>query len=131
MDAMTVVYVFLALITKHFICDFPLQTAYQYKNKGTYGHPGGIVHAAISAAGTLIALVVVLGYSSFFWWIILGEAVIHYHVDWAKMNLNNKWGLGPLTSEQFWWLLGFDQWVHYLTYVAILVTLLVHNAGVI
>ena len=37
--------VLVVLQIKHFICDYPLQTAYQLRNKGTYGHPGGIIHA--------------------------------------------------------------------------------------
>lgn len=128
MQSMTVVYLFIGLITKHFLCDFPLQTRYQYSNKGTYGHPGGLLHALISVAGTMVALVVVLGYYNFFWWVALLEGVIHYHMDWAKMNLNNKWKLGPLTSEQFWWLLGFDQWIHYLTYAAMIIWLMMFGA---
>lgn len=46
------------LFTKHFIVDFPLQWEYQWKNKGTYGHPGGIIHAALHGIGT---------YFCFFW----------------------------------------------------------------
>jgi hypothetical protein len=39
------------------------------------------------------------------------------------MNLNRHWGLRPDNSEQFWWLLGFDQYLHYLTYLLIALTL--------
>ena len=45
------------------------------------------------------------------------DFAIHYHVDWAKMNLNAKLGWGPTTHEQFWWLLGLDQFLHALTYI--------------
>lgn len=43
------------LFTKHFIVDFPLQAfPYQYQNKGTYGHPGGLLHSGcISLAPSL------------------------------------------------------------------------------
>lgn len=37
----------LFLFTKHFIIDFLLQGQYQWKNKGTYGHPGGLLHSAL------------------------------------------------------------------------------------
>ena len=47
------------------------------------------------------------------------EIVAHYHIDWAKMNLNKYYNLGPLTSERFWWLLGFDQLLHNVCYIAI------------
>jgi len=47
----------LALTVKHFIVDFPLQAhPYQYKNKGTYGHPGGLLHSGLHLVGTLLFL---------------------------------------------------------------------------
>ena len=103
------------LFIKHFIVDFPLQNKYQWSNKGTYGHPGGLLHASLHGLATMLC----------FWWyaplacIYLGliDAVIHYHVDWAKMNLNSKMGWGPTTHEQFWWLLGADQLAHAATYI--------------
>ena len=105
------------LFTKHFVVDFPLQHRYQYSNKGTYGHPGGILHAGIHGLATAVC---------FWWWaplscLILGfaDAVIHYHIDWAKMRLNARMGWGPLTHEQFWWLLGLDQFLHAMTYVGL------------
>src|SRR5205809_532082 len=108
-------WLFTAFFIKHFICDFPLQWAYQYKNKGTYGHPGGILHAAIHGAGTLVVCLI-FGLPA---WLALADAVIHYHIDWAKMRLNAHWGLKPDNSEYFWWLLGLDQLLHYLTYAGL------------
>lgn len=35
------------------------------------------------------------------------------------MNLNRRLGWSPTTHEQFWWLLGLDQWLHNMTYAAI------------
>ena len=35
------------LMAKHALADFFLQTKYQWANKGRYGHPGGLLHAAI------------------------------------------------------------------------------------
>ena len=98
------------LFTKHFIVDFPLQNKFQWSNKGTYGHPGGLLHASLHGLTTMLC----------FWWyaplacIYLGliDMFIHYHIDWAKMNLNAKMGWGPNTHEQFWWLLGVDQYLH-------------------
>lgn len=108
----------LLLFTKHFIVDFPLQHRYQYSNKGIYGHPGGILHAGLHSVGTFIC---------FFWWapiasvvLALIDGVVHYHIDWAKMNLNTKMGWGPTTHEQFWWLLGLDQFLHAITYVLLI-----------
>jgi hypothetical protein len=110
----------IALLTKHLIVDFPLQAfPYQYKNKGTYGHPGGLLHASLHLLGTFLVLVF---FVSPIIAIILAAAdgVIHYHIDWTKVNINAKTGWGPTTSEQFWWLLGLDQYCHMLTYVWIL-----------
>jgi hypothetical protein len=45
--------------------------------------------------------------------------VIHYHIDWAKMNVNKKFNLGPTTSEWFWQTLGVDQLLHTLTYIGL------------
>ena len=74
------------LLTKHFVVDFPLQHSYQYLNKGTYGHPGGLLHSGLHGVGTYLCLL---------WWaplaalyLAIADAAIHYHIDWAKMNLN-------------------------------------------
>ncbi len=105
------------LFTKHFIVDFPLQNKFQWSNKGTYGHPGGLLHAALHGIATMLC----------FWWyaplscVFLGfiDAFIHYHVDWAKMNINAKMGWKPDNSEKFWWFLGLDQFLHALTYIGL------------
>ncbi|MCX6783368.1 MAG: hypothetical protein NTZ20_05315 [Candidatus Levybacteria bacterium] len=39
---------------KHFLIDWFLQFPYEYKNKGTYGHWGGIRHAFKNGFGTAI-----------------------------------------------------------------------------
>lgn len=119
MDASTVIYIFAALCLKHFVCDFPLQVAYQYKNKGTYGHPGGIVHAGIHVIGTLVALSAFVHPLISVVWVAIFDGLVHYHVDWAKMNLNKWYQLTPTNSEFFWHLLGLDQLVHYMTYIGI------------
>ena len=114
----TTLLIFTLLITKHFIVDFPLQQAYQYTNKGTYGHPGGILHAGLHGIGTFLCLMVFSPFAILFAFV---DMVVHYHIDWAKMNINSKLGWGPTTHEQFWWLMGLDQLLHYLTYVGIIV----------
>ena len=120
--------VLLLLQLKHFIYDFYWQPPFMYKNKGTYGHSGGIVHALAHMFGSL-AILNVVGILWFDWstsivvwfpFLCLAEAVIHYHVDWAKMNINKLKGWGPFNSEEFWQLLGLDQLLHQLTYVGML-----------
>lgn len=116
MTPTTAVLLFLLFSIKHFIADFPLQPKFMWSNKGTYGHAGGIAHACVHILGTMLVLAVFTKY-----WLLLSllDGIIHYHIDWAKMRLNAKWNLGPLTSEKFWWLLGADQLAHYMTYCLI------------
>lgn len=113
-----VLVLFLVFQLKHFVADFLLQGPYQYLNKGKYGHPGGLVHAGIHGcfscflyifASPLLALV-----------LIVMEMAVHYHVDWAKMAINKAMGWGPTTHEEFWYLLGLDQMLHQLTYLAMI-----------
>jgi hypothetical protein len=113
-------WVFVLFIVKHFVCDFPLQAfPYMYRNKGTYGHPGGYLHAGVHAVGTFAIMA---------WFIAPVAAMIaaildfwiHYHIDWAKMYINKKTGWKPDNSEKFWIALGVDQMLHYLTYVLII-----------
>lgn len=107
----------LALTVKHFICDFPLQAMpWQYRNKGTYGHPGGVLHASIHGWGTVFALGWFVSGAWFLSGLVLLDMVAHYHIDYAKMKLGAIYGLKPDNSEWFWILLGFDQLLHYLTY---------------
>lgn len=105
------------LFIKHFICDFPLQAnAWIYSNKGSYGHAGGLVHSALHGIGTLIVLSFWLGGGA--WVFALVDFIVHYHIDWAKVNLSKKFNLRADNSEWFWILLGFDQLLHHLTYFA-------------
>lgn len=110
-------YVLAGLFTKHLIVDFPLQTPYQWMNKGTYGHGGGLLHALLHAIGTTFVLL--FFFASIEGAIILGliDGVIHYHIDWAKMNINSKFGWKADTHPEFWVLLGVDQWLHAMTYI--------------
>lgn len=107
------------LFIKHFICDFPLQAnPWLYRNKGTYMHPGGIAHAGIHALGTLLVLAPFIGSASVMYAAI--DMLVHYHIDWAKMNISKRYDLQPNNSERFWILLGFDQLLHHITYFVII-----------
>lgn len=111
----------LLLFTKHFFVDFPLQTRYQWSNKGTYGHWGGVLHSFLHGLGTYFCVVWYAPASAPY--LATVDYILHYHIDWAKMNLNKKLGWGPTTHEQFWWLLGLDQFLHALTYIGIVATI--------
>lgn len=117
----TILLLLAAFGIKHFICDFLLQYPYMLSEKGTYGARGGIDHALIHSLGTLIVLVAVLPWSLavhiFAVILALFDGVIHYHIDWAKQQLNR--GLTP-ADRWFWVWFGADQTLHYLTYIAII-----------
>lgn len=108
----------LLLTLKHFVFDFLWQPPFEWQNKGTYGHVGGIMHSMKHAVATAFILLFFanLHYVGL---LALGEFVIHYHMDWFKMWYNKKKGWGATTHNEFWIFLGVDQLVHYLTYIAI------------
>jgi hypothetical protein len=110
--------VLLVLQVKHFIFDYPLQTGYQLKNKATYGHVGGLLHAALHIAGTSAAFVVVRPSVSTGLLILAGEYLVHYHLDWAKGQFNKRRNL-TVEDAMYWWGIGIDQMLHHFTYVAI------------
>jgi Protein of unknown function (DUF3307) len=113
------------LMVKHAIADFYLQTPYQYLNKGTYGHPGGLLHSAIHVALTpLVYLVLVPGSLLIAGAIALGEFVAHYHIDWLKEQIVRRNGM-TMQDPGFWHALGTDQLVHGLTYLVIVAALVV------
>ena len=111
------------LMFKHAVADFYLQNAYQYLNKGTYGHPGGFIHAGIHVALTpLVYLVLLPGSLLMAGAIVLSEFVLHYHIDWAKEQITRRNSWTPQNSG-FWHALGTDQLLHGLTYLAIVAVL--------
>jgi Protein of unknown function (DUF3307) len=112
------------LMVKHAVADFYLQTPYQYLNKGIYGHPGGLTHAAIHVALTPLAYLLLAPASLLVAGAIaVGEFVVHYHIDWLKEQATRRNGLTPQDSC-FWHVLGTDQLLHGLTYVAIVAVLI-------
>lgn len=104
------------LQVKHLIVDWLYQPKYEWSNKGTYGHWGGVRHALKNALGTAGCFYVFVSPTSALI-VLLIDFVIHYHIDWAKMNINQAQGWGPLTHEEFWWLTGTDQFLHQITYL--------------
>lgn len=119
----------LALIQiKHLIIDWIWQPPYEFSNKGTYGHWGGVRHAMKNALGTGLCVFVGFGgWASPLLCALIAalDFVIHYHIDWAKMNLNARCHLEPC-SPRFWWLLGTDQFAHQMTYLGLICYVLVN-----
>jgi hypothetical protein len=109
------------LFIKHFICDFVLQTPWQIKQKGIYGAPGGFLHAGLHVAGTFFAIIPLMPSMGVVIALLAAEFVIHYHIDWSKEQMVRRfeWREGA----PFWHAIGFDQLMHNLTYLAIVVAL--------
>jgi hypothetical protein len=114
---METVIVLLALFgVKHFLADFLWQYPYMISDKGHYGAPGGLVHAGIHGILTFFILIGFVRPEDAVT-IALIESAVHYHIDWAKTNLNR--GL-TIEDRWFWIWFGLDQTLHYLTYIAII-----------
>ncbi|HLL26243.1 MAG TPA: DUF3307 domain-containing protein [Xanthobacteraceae bacterium] len=116
------------LLCKHLVFDFFLQTAYQYQNKGIYGHPGGILHAGLHALGTTPVFLLITPSKGLAAVIVIGEFIVHYHIDWAKEQIVKRMQLTP-ERPGFWWALGVDQFLHGTTYVVIVALLMAARAG--
>lgn len=119
----TLLLALLLLQVKHFVADFLLQPEYVWRNKGIYGHPGGLVHAGVHMAGSLPALLVAGAAPGLVAAVLLAEGVLHYHIDWGKEQAGRRL---RLTQDRpaFWYLFGFDQLLHQLTYAGMLAVLL-------
>ena len=106
-----------ALVVKHFLCDFPLQTKYMREGKTPYLADGGIHHAFFHGIVTAMVFVA-FGMHQFAGTLAVLDTLVHYHVDYFKARLTSHF---KLTTENhaFWQLLGGDQMIHHLTYVGL------------
>lgn len=93
---------------KHFIADFCLQSPRMLAEKGRYFARGGLVHALMHGAGTALVLVFFVP-APIALLAAFGDAVIHYHIDWAKERIS---GDQEARTVVFWALFGADQMLH-------------------
>jgi hypothetical protein len=124
---MVIMFLFvLAFQVKHLLVDFFLQNRYPYmwQNKHKLLHPGGWLHAGSHGLGSLIffGFVSLKGGT----WvsatipICLAEVFVHFFIDMTKMRLNAWRGWTASTSPYFWDSMGVDQFLHQLTYLAMI-----------
>jgi hypothetical protein len=104
------------LETKHLVGDFFLQSKRQLQCKGIYGHPLGLLHAAIHAIGSCVVFLILPATMAVGAALIVGEFLIHYHIDWSKEKLGSRLNLN-VEANLYWRLFGIDQWLHHLTYL--------------
>jgi len=119
----------MALIAKHFVADALLQFPYQYLNKGKFLHPGGLLHAGIH--GVLTAYCFMTYSPSVILLVASIDTVLHYFIDYAKMNLSAffKWSeyvdedgksFLKIYDNNFFVVLILDQCLHMMTYVLLI-----------
>ena len=101
---------------KHWYIDFVDQTEEEIKHKSLYLNWIGVKHSLKHGVGTLLCLWTVTGwdYVEYAFFVAVIDFILHYHIDWAKMNYGNR----DITTHQFWNHLGLDQMAHQLCYIA-------------
>jgi hypothetical protein len=110
---------YILLQIKHWYIDFVNQTPEEVESKGNYGSGPGIAHSAKHGIGTIFCILAITGQEYFIYALILAiiDGLVHYHIDWTKMNYGNR----DVKTPEFWNHLGLDQMMHQLTYLFILV----------
>ena len=92
-----------------------------FSDKHIYGGRGGMVHALSHGVGTFFVLFYFFSPALVVLTSIL-DAVVHYNVDYAKSKIQQLKRY-PTTDTRYWVLFGTDQFLHFLTYVMIVVIL--------
>lgn len=110
---------FIGLEIKHFVADYLLQFGWMIKGKQTLSHPGGYVHAAIHALGTIIILKFAALPFLLIALLAIAEFATHYILDFGKVKFGKN--ISSTKNPRLYWALnGFDQLLHQLTYIAII-----------
>ena len=111
-----------ALMFKHFLADFVFQTSWMTRDKAYYGKSGGLWHAGFHGFLTFCFLLIFK--IPLFFCLLLGvfDSFLHYHIDYVKSNWIRKNSPTP-NSQAYWTVHGIDQFLHFLTYVVIVVLL--------
>ena len=110
-----IVLLFALLFVKHFLFDYPLQTASELRYKGNFGDPRGAWHSYKHMAGTMVIFACLTPLWAFYG---LLDLFTHYLIDLTKVKLSR--GLTP-ADKRFWNLLGLDQLFHNLVYLLMVV----------
>lgn len=123
MDVEFVIAFMFLLIIKHFVVDFLLQPKWMYANKGDLLHPGALAHSGLHVAFTAAILAVCPNAVPFaiIWNICLVEFLSHWITDALKVRITQHYNLHPHTDASYWYLMGADQFIHYATYIAMVV----------
>lgn len=101
---------------KHMFADFFLQTKIMLDGRETYVHLGRFLHAAVHAAGSTLAFLLVGSSLAFIIPVVIVEWIVHFHIDWWKARHTSLQKLTP-EDAAFWRATGVDQAMHQFTYV--------------
>ena len=103
------------LLLKHTVADFFLQRSFMFKDKHVYMGRGGLTHASIHGA---LSVLVFAPFATITVSVVLGliDMILHYHTDFFKSNWNVKTKATP-NENRYWYAFGLDQLAHFLTYV--------------
>lgn len=107
------------LQVKHLFADYFLQTQRMLSNRALYLHVGRAQHAGLHAVFSAVAYLVIGAPLIFTLILCAVEWVVHFHIDWAKGVYSERTQDGPEVAA-YWRAFGFDQFMHQLTYVAMI-----------
>ena len=106
-------FIFVILLTAHFLGDFVVQTDEQAKNKSKSNII--LLQHVLSYMGTMLLLVCVLNIQVTIAWIAL-NLIGHFITDWFTSRITARlWASNKIGS--FFTVVGFDQWIHVTTLI--------------
>lgn len=114
----SIFFILALLFVKHWYIDFVNQSMEEVHGKGIYGNPYGLMHSIKHGLGTFIIIGAFVADPLLAVELAVIDFVIHYHVDWAKININKRWNY-TVEDPKFWAWLGADQLAHSLTYLGL------------
>lgn len=97
---------------KHWHVDFCNQTDSEVQSKGIYGNLIGIGHSVKHGLLTYAIFLFMVPFNEALF-IGIVDIVLHYHIDWIKMNYGNR----DIQTKKFWCHLGLDQMAHQICYI--------------
>jgi hypothetical protein len=106
-----------AFTFKHFVADFVLQTTWMARGKERAAGWLAPLAAHVGCHG-IATLAIALVVAPSLWWLAVAEVAIHGAIDRAKTVTTRAAGL-TIAVPAFWWLLGFDQFLHQITNIVL------------
>jgi Protein of unknown function (DUF3307) len=126
LSAYWVLVAFPLFLLKQFVCDFLLQTAWMAHGKERTENWAAPLasHVGVHAAATTTIFAVLAPSLA---WLGVVDFVVHSAIDRGKGLIGRKFALTQARTP-YWWLLGFDQFLHHATHVAFAMALVVFRS---